>query len=63
MRTTDLKGTISDSERKLLLFMGMLSLLSGLAVLGEHLRTDWLAPVAILVGLFGIGLPLVKRNG
>ncbi len=62
MRTTGLKGAASHSEQKFLVFMGMLLLLTGLAVLGEQLRSDWVAPVSILVGLFGMCLGVVKRN-
>jgi len=62
MRSAGLKGTMSGSEWKLLMFMSMLSLLVGLAVLGEHLRTDWVAPIGIMLGLFGICLGVVKQR-
>ena len=62
MSTMGLKGTISDSERKAVLFIGMVSLLSGMAVLGAPFTGDQFAPLAIMVGLFGICIGAVKRK-
>lgn len=62
MSMTGFKGTASDVERKFLFLVGMLSLLSGLALLGDHVRTDWVASVAVLIGLFGICLAAVKQK-
>jgi len=56
------KGTISDPERKAVLFIGMTSLLSGMALMGAHFMGDGFGPLATMVGLFGICIGVVKRN-
>ena len=62
MKTGAFKAAISDSERKILLLLGMLALLLGVAGLGNHAMSETYAPLAILLGLFGICVGVVKAQ-
>lgn len=59
--TSGLKGTMSDSELKILVSLAMLVLLTGLGLGGERLTADWFPSLAIMLGLFGLCLSIVKR--
>jgi len=57
-----LKAAISERERKVLLMLGMIVLLTGLAIMGKRLDIDSIAPLFVLMGLFGVSLGIVKQN-
>jgi len=57
-----LKAAIPERERKLVLMVGMLALLTGIAFLGKHVAVDSIAPLLVLIGLFGLGIGTVKQK-
>ena len=54
------KGTASDVERKFLFMVGVLSLLSGVALRGDHIRTEWSASFSVVMGPLCICLAAFK---
>jgi hypothetical protein len=60
MRNAGLKSAVSQSESKLLLFLGMCALLAGVATVGGS-HDGSFAPLLVLIGLFGVCLGAVKR--
>jgi len=60
MRNAGFKASISDRERKLLLFLGMCVLLVGMVLLGKPHGGSF-APLVVLIGLFGVSIGVVKQ--
>ncbi len=62
MKRGGFKAGITDLEKKFLLFLGLCALLAGMGILGQQHDGGSLAPLLILIGLFGVFLSAVKQR-
>jgi hypothetical protein len=61
MRDAGFKASIGAAERKLLLFLGMCLLLTGMALLAKSQGGSF-SPFLIMIGLFGVCVGIVKQT-